>query len=65
MCGDRPGSEDAALQIQVCMACISSAQRVRRSEDDGALAFVAEAASWTVQEVPHTAAKKHDRRLVP
>ena len=63
LCSDRPGSDDAALRIQVCTACIPSAQRVRRSEDDGAAAFVAEAASWAVQEVPHTVAKKHDRRL--
>jgi len=65
LCGDRPGSDDAALRIQVSMACIPWAQRVRRSEDNGAAAFVAEAASWAAQEVPQTVAKKHDRRLVP
>ena len=65
LCGDRPGSDDAALRIQVSMIYIPWAQRARRSEDDGAAAFVAEAASWAIQEVPHTVAKKHDRRLVP
>jgi hypothetical protein len=46
LCGDRPGSDDAALRIQVCTACILWAQRVRRSEDNGAAAFVAEQQGW-------------------
>ena len=45
LCGDRPGSDDAPLRIQVCMAYIPWAQRARRSEDNGA------AALWQTQQV--------------